>query len=107
MMKINIEDWVISEAENHFKDAVHDFVVKEHFDIPFCNLTIEMILYDFLLIEVHLEKGSMFFSLVHSKILFKLLSFNLSDLDMSVAMRKLDEEVRLRIPDKYLIAKGW
>jgi len=107
MRSDDLEDFLIEKLDEHFKDAVKDYVVKESTDNPFLQLTIEMTLYNYFVVRVAIEKNTMFFSIVQSGFQLQLLKVPLSDSELRVAPAALDQEVRLRIPDKYLQAKGW
>ena len=107
MRSDDLEDALIDELDRHFKDAVKDYVVKESTDTPFLQLILEMTLYNYFVVRVAIEKNTMFFSIVQSGFQLQLFKAPLSDEEMKVAPASLDKEVRLRIPDKYLQAKGW
>ena len=102
-----VEDSIIEELDEYFKHAVRDFVVKESSNTPALQVTLEMTLYNYFVVRVTVEKGVVFFSIVQSGFLFKLFKLELSEENLKIAPKKLDEEIKLRIPDKYLDAKGW
>ncbi len=56
---------------------------------------------------MNFERNSLFFSEVSKGISCSLLSRKVSYPDLIDTLAEIDEEVRLRIPDKYLVAKGW
>ncbi len=107
MQSNDLEDVLINRLDQHFKAAVKDFVVQEATDVPFLQLTIEMTLYNYFVLRVTVEKNTMFFSIVQSGFQLQLLKFSVSENNLKLAPQLLEEEVRLRIPDKYLQAKGW
>lgn len=107
MRNDDLEDILIDKLDKHFKNAVKDYVVKESTDTPFLQLTIEMTLYNYFVVRVRIEKNTMFFSINQSGFQLQLFQSPLSDSELNVAPSVLDNEVRLRIPDKYLQAKGW
>jgi len=107
MRSDDLEDTLIEKLDEHFKNAVKDFVVKESTDTPYVQLTIEMTLYNYFVIRCAIEKNTMFFSIVQSGFQLQLFKAPLSDSELNLAPATLEQEVRLRIPDKYFQAKGW
>ncbi|AZQ12302.1 hypothetical protein [Shewanella khirikhana] len=107
MRSDDLEDVLIEKLDEHFKTAVKDFVVKESTDTPFLHLTIEMTLYNYFVVRLAIEKNTLFFSIVQSGFQLQLFKTSLSSEDLRAAPSILDKEIRLRIPDKYLQAKGW
>ncbi|GGB22093.1 hypothetical protein [Agarivorans gilvus] len=102
-----VEDELIGKIDSYFKEAVRDFVVTDSSDMPILQLNIEMSLYNYFVVRATIEKGMMFFSIVQSGFLFKLFKLELTEKNLELVPKMLDEEVRLRIPDKYLSAKNW
>lgn len=107
MRSDDLEDALIKVLNQHFNNAVKDYVVKESTDVPFLQLAIEMTLYNYFVVKVTIEKNTMFFSIVQSGFQLPLFKAPLSDSELKMAPTTLDKEIRLRIPDKYLQAKGW
>ena len=102
-----LEDKLIEILDSHFGQAVNDFVVKESSDIPALQLVIEMSLYNYFVVRAFVEKRTISLSILQSGFQFKLFSISMIDESIDSIPAKLEEEVRLRIPDKYLTAKGW
>lgn len=103
-----LEDYLICILDKQFQSAVSDYVISDKSDDPHTRLHLEATLYDFLVLDVLVERGAIFFALCESSIKIRLFNVPLSDLGMiERAPLRLDSEVRLRIPDKYLVAKGW
>lgn len=107
MQNDDLENALIDELDNHFKDAVKDYVIKESTDTPFLQLILETTLYNYFVVRVAIEKNTIFFSIVQSGFQLQLFKAPLSDGELKAVPALLDKEVRLRIPDKYLQAKGW
>lgn len=107
MLTDNLEDVLIDKLSAHFKGAAKDYVVKESTDIPFLQLIIELTVYNYYVIRVSAEKSTIFFSILQSGYQLPLFNIQLSDSELQKAPLTLEKEVRLRIPDKYLQAKGW
>lgn len=107
MRSDDLEDALIKKLSEHFKEAAKDYVVKDSTETPFLQLTIEMTLFNYFVVRVMVEKNTVFFSIVQSGVQLPLFKSELSDSGLDAAPSVLDSEIRLRIPDKYLRAKGW
>ncbi|WP_051235243.1 hypothetical protein [Marinimicrobium agarilyticum] len=107
MRSNDLEDLIIDKLDNYFNGAVKDYVIKESTDTPFLQLVIEMTLYNYYVVRVAVEKNTIFFSIVQSGFQLPLFKAPLSENELETSPVELDREIRLRIPDKYLQAKGW
>ena len=107
MRSVDIEDALIKEMESYFETSAKDYVVKKSTDIPFLQLTLEITLYNYVVIRATIEKETMFFSINQSGYQLPIMNCPLSVTSLSNTIYQLDQEVRLRIPDKYLNAKGF
>ena len=102
-----MEDLLIDEFVKFWGNRVKDFVVSNSTDVPYRMLNIEFTLYNYILIRIILEHNSVFFSDVSKGICLNLLPIAIDVCEVSRCLKEIDSEVRLRIPDKYLRAKGW
>ena len=107
MRSNDLENALIERLDKYFQNTAKDYVIKESSDIPHLILTIEMTIYNFFVVRVSIERNTVFSSIVQSGFLLPLLKNSLSDSDLDQMPEQLDKEIRLRIPDKYLKAKGW
>jgi frataxin-like iron-binding protein CyaY len=107
MQSDHIEDLVIDNIKNHFGNAVKDFVIKSSTDIPFTNIVIEMSLYNYCVININVEKSTIFASIMQSGFHFSIFKDQLTESNLLQLPKHLEHEIKLRIPDKYLKAKGW
>ena len=101
---------LIREVKNYFQDRVSDFCSSSGHGFP-PGINIEFILYKYLLVEILIERNTAFIGIREGKKLISLLSTELLKSDKCYLRKgvigELDQEIRLRIPDKYLTAKGW
>lgn len=102
-----LEDLIINKLDNYFNKAIKDYFIKESTDLPSLQLVMEMNIYNYYVIRITVEKGILFASIVESGFLMDLFKFQISEETLEDLAQNLDSEIRLRIPDKYLIAKGW
>lgn len=103
------------EIKRFFGDRALDFVIRRVVLAPFLEVEMDFSLYGYFVARLNIERRTVFFSLREGDIGFGLVEAALlSDPDVASAERigtetlqALDWNVRLRIPDKYLVAKGW
>ncbi|MEJ2065443.1 MAG: hypothetical protein P8X74_19550 [Reinekea sp.] len=107
MRNEDLEDMLINKFDQYFQKIAKDYVVKSSTNTPFLEMIIEMTLYNYYIVRVNVEKSTIFFSIVQSGFLLQLFKTSLSEDDLDAALLTLANEVKLRIPDKYLQAKGW
>ena len=100
------------QLRTFFGDRVDDIgidEVSEDRNYPEFNIVFRF--YGYFRVRFHYERGRIGFAIRYSE--NEYLSFRLSQkwwtdkLDIEAMFEELDYEARLRIPDKYLIAKGW
>lgn len=102
-----LEGIVVDKINLHFKNAVGGFIVKESTDSPHLMVTVEMILFNYQIVRVMVERGKIYCSVIQYGYQMKFCEMDLSDENINKLPFILDREVRLRIPDKYLKQKGW
>ncbi|ENI8077342.1 TPA: hypothetical protein GRR81_25610 [Vibrio parahaemolyticus] len=102
-----IEAGLVTQISDYWGNAAENFCTSGITNIPFPMFVLEFSLYKYLLIRVTFEHNSLFFSEISRGIGFNLLSRSVSYQNLNYVLPQVDEEVRLRIPDKYLVAKGW
>lgn len=103
----DIEDFLIEKFNKHWKNHIDGFVISESTDVPCQMLTIEFKIYQFYPIRLHLELGTISFSIIFSNTIIGVFESKFSFENIDQIIEKFDSEIRLRIPDKFLIAKGW
>ncbi|MDA0126447.1 hypothetical protein OH459_28145, partial [Vibrio sp. MM46] len=102
-----IEASIVTQISDYWGSVADDFCTSESTNIPFQRFVLEFSLYRYSVVRINFERNSLFFSEVSKGISFSLLSRKVSYPDLIDTLAEIDEEVRLRIPDKYLVAKGW
>ncbi|MGL1104151.1 hypothetical protein ACSTLM_08170, partial [Vibrio parahaemolyticus] len=102
-----IEASLVTQISDYWGSAADDFCTSESTNIPFQRFVLEFSLYRYSVIRITFERNSLFFSEVSKGISFSILSRKVSYPDLFDTLAEIDEEVRLRIPDKYLVTKGW
>jgi hypothetical protein len=102
-----IEDMVVRDFKAHFKSAVDDFVVKESTDVPHTLLSLNMTVYNYFVVRLVVERGAAFASIVEAESHLQLLKMDVSGGGFELLAAAIDGELRLRIPERYLVSKGW
>lgn len=105
-----MEENMINSSKSFFGDAIKDFVVKTSTDVPSVMVSMEATVYNYFVIYLSYERSNLGASIVGGNgVLLHLVfcPFEEDQDDFSDFLTSLDKELRLRIPDKYLAAKGW
>lgn len=107
MQRSNWDHKIIEMVHAHFGDASALFVIKESTCEPRLMVCVEFVLFDYLVVQVSIEGAGVYFGLILPGYQVALFECALKESDIAKSMDRLSGEARLRIPDKYLHAKGW
>jgi hypothetical protein len=102
-----ITESYITEFNEFWGDKVSDFVSSDSTDVPYKMLNLEFTLYNYSLVRLTLERNTVWLSDVSKGICLKLLGNSIPSNGVGRHLPQIDNEIRLRIPDKYLEAKRW
>ncbi len=112
-----LEDLIINQLDNYFKDAIDCFTIEEYEKRPWAEICIRTRLYNYIPLRIMVERNEIFFSIIQAENDLTLLKrdlgkfissgYDLSSIEWECVLKQLEQEVKLRIPDKYLKAKGW
>ena len=106
----DILDNLVKEVQNYFTNKAKDFVTEILFEEPFLLFSIYFKLYDYYFITINYENGSIGAGILNGNYIMGI-ETNKKDLNdeipLSDFMKEIDTEIQLRIPDKFLEAKGW
>ena len=99
--------FLIDSFGSFWGNKVQDYVIEELGHSPHEVLTIEFKLYNYFPIRLNLEMDKISFSIIfsHTRIMVSKHEFSFENIDNII--ESFDNEILLRIPDKFLIAKGW
>lgn len=106
---------IIKEHKNFFGSKIDNFIIKEARSIPSLRIFIGFTVYKYVYVSIDIESTALHYSTqvwdrsitLFSAEIPSLLKERHGPLIAQNILARLDEELRLRIPDKYLIAKGW
>lgn len=103
----NISGQLIKMLSGFFTDAADDFMVSEATDYPKRLVQIDFSVYEFFSARLTLESQSIWFAISGGGRLFRVTKGIVPLDNFDEEVKKFDENVRLRIPDKYLAAELW
>ena len=104
-----ISNNIVTALKEYFNDRIEGFTIYNITDIPYPMFSIRFTLYNYYKIVYNYDRGRNGFSisigrdgigLKHSQPWF-------DDIDLGVLCKELDENVRIRIPNKYLAYYNW
>lgn len=98
---------LIEGLKSYFASSANGLLVKAASNQPFLQIEVELILYNFMRISIFVEKHTIFYSISQSGAQLPLFKIELDKKLFIDSLPDLEKEVRLRIPDKYLKAKGY
>lgn len=98
------------KLKEYFDNKIGTFILSNQRNIPYPEFSLEFKLYNFYNIILNYDRGRFGCAILYCESKGVGLPnsqqwYDKDDLDISV--RELDEEIRLRIPDKYLKHYGW
>lgn len=103
----NMAGQLIKMLSGFFADAADDFLISEATDHPKLLVSIDFSVYEFFSARLTVESRSIWFSISGGGRLFRVTRGIVPLDDFDEEVKKFDENVRLRIPDKYLVAEPW
>ncbi len=98
---------IIDVVRAHFGRAAGGFVIKESTCEPRLMVVIDMMLFEYFVVRISVEGDSAYFGIVLPGYQVSLFESKLGEAEMEISMARLSDDIRLRIPDKYLKSKGW
>ena len=115
MQLSDFEREISRELQEFFSDRISDFTINEFSDAPILEFSADFGVYSFCVISVQISHDRVCFSWREQGYLFELTTCQLlssvsdsgGDKIGKLALDKLNKEIMLRIPDKYLVAKGF
>lgn len=105
----NQVNYLIEEIQSFFSDKVKNFAVLDFYDNDNTEeFSVEFEAYSYFYIRINYDKGKLAFAVETSDhlVFFPFDSF-WETADFDVLFQDLQEEIELRIPDKFLKVHGW
>ncbi|WIW70885.1 hypothetical protein [Anaerosinus gibii] len=106
---IMIADSIMNILKNYFREKIDGFVISDATDIPYNMFSIEFRLYNYFPIILNYDRGSFGCAISYGEQGIALENSQrwYDEADMNVFVKELDEQIKLRIPDKFLDYYGW
>lgn len=98
--------FIMAKIREYFEDKVCDFsyeIVDE--ESKEYDFVIDFTVYNFYAVTIFYYNGKYEFSIVYNNQKIKIL--DLQEECDDIVLQKLQDELKLRIPDKYLMANSW
>lgn len=103
----DIAGQLIKMLRGFFIDAADNFTTNEATDYPRLLIQVDFSVYEYFASQLTLESKSIWFSISGGGMLLRVTKGIVALDDFYQEVKKIDENIRLRIPDKYLAAEPW
>lgn len=100
---------IINELSMYFEDKVDGYTIFNQIDKPHTEFSIAFSLYNFFNIILNYDRGRFGCNINFGDNGIEIENSQkwYDQSDMKMFCKELDEQIRLRIPDKFLIYNGW
>ena len=100
---------IMNKIRNYFDDKIDGFVVEDTDDINQDTFTIRFEAYESFTLYIHYNAGnySCYFMIGGVKFHFKGVQEYFETEDYETLFSEIKQELELRLPDKFLEARGW
>ncbi|TGA98739.1 hypothetical protein E4665_07765 [Sporolactobacillus shoreae] len=104
-----LSDEIIDKLSNYFSNKIDDFMVSDTTDTPYTMFKIEFVMYKFFNIVLNYDRGRFGCSIINGSRFITLDNSQkwYDKADMDIFLKELEEQLKLRIPDKFLEHYGW
>lgn len=104
-----IADELINRLSDYFKKRIDDFTVLGETDSPYTMFQIEFIMYKYFNVVLNYDRGRFGCSIINGNRYLPLENSQrwYDKADMNISLKELEEQIELRIPDKFLKFNGW
>lgn len=105
-----IQDEIIDNLDEYFKDKITSgYTVLEETDIPYTMFSIQFQMYKYFNIILNYDRGAFDCAIVAGDVRIGLDNSQqwYDKADMNVFLYELQQQLELRIPDKFLEYYGW
>jgi len=104
-----ISDEIIEKLACYFQNEIDDFMVSGETDSPYIMFQIEFVVYKYFNIILNYDRGRFGCSIINGNRYLPLENSQkwYDQADMNIFFKELEEQLQLRIPDKFLEFYGW
>jgi hypothetical protein len=102
-------DEIIAMLKSYFGEKIDGFVVSDATDIPYTMFSIEFRLYNYFPMIFNYDRGRFGCAISYgvNGVGLKNSQQWYDEADMDIFLKELEEQIELRIPDKFLKFYGW
>jgi len=102
-------DELIDILENYFKEKIEDFVVIEKTDQPYTMFSMRFNMYQNFNVILNYDRGAFGCAIINGDFGIDLENSQqwYDKADMDIFCKELEQQLELRIPDKFLEYHGW
>lgn len=104
-----ISKFLINMLSDYFGKKISDFVVSEITDIPYTMFRIEFLMYKYFYVVLEYDRGAFGCGILNGNLCVPLENSQkwYDEADMNIFLKELEQQIQLRIPDKFLEFYGW
>ena len=104
-----IEEFIITELKNRFNGKVDNFVISESTDIPYTMTSIVFRMYKYFHVRFNYDRGRFACVIINGEYGINIETSEkwFEEADFDKFFGDLQEQIELRIPDKFLAHYGW
>lgn len=105
-----LSDYIIDAMSVYFSNRFKNYCISDLFDNEYNkSFSIHLIAYDYFPIVFTYDRGRIGCSLRFDKMTIALKNSQewLDEADLNIFFKELEDELELRIPDKFLQVRGW
>ncbi|MEI3604977.1 hypothetical protein SPD48_04675 [Pseudogracilibacillus sp. SE30717A] len=104
-----IIDDLIENLESYFDEKVEDFVILDKTNVPYVMFNIRFTMYKYFNVILNYDRGAYGCAIINGDLGIDLENsqqwYDIADMD--VFLQELEQQIELRIPDKFLEYHGW
>ncbi|MEC5425164.1 hypothetical protein QGM71_16885 [Virgibacillus sp. C22-A2] len=104
-----IKDEIKNELKGYFKDKIGSFSIYEQTDTPYTMFSMQFTMYNYFNIVLNYDRGAFGCAIINGEVGISLKSSQkwYDKADMTIFLKELEQQIELRIPDKFLEFHGW
>lgn len=104
-----IIDDLIENLESYFDEKVEDFVILDKTNVPYVMFNIRFTMYKYFNVILNYDRGAYGCAIINGDLGIDLENSQqwYDTADMDVFLQELEQQIELRIPDKFLEYHGW
>jgi len=100
---------IMKKLDEYFREKVGGFVISVETDTPYITFKIEFVMYKYFNVVLNYDRGSFGCSIINGSKFVQLDNSQkwYDEADINLFFKELEQQIELRIPDKFLKYHGW